>query len=187
MGSANSRRSCQISARFTDEVGPEKRASTGRYTASFDKLNRELVLVNPAGKTITVGLDSGGGRRVLVNPDGGRLSYSFSKRDESVAIQNPEGDGTSWTFDAAGRQTVQLLPGKNKTGKNKTPTNFHGGLGSLATRKVHLKDADPCRINHDGRHAVAHRHRRHVLLPHLQPGSPPGATSPAGCRRFWAV
>ncbi len=94
-----------------DDVGNRRvlADSTGRYTTTFDALNREHAVENPALKTVTVTCDGASRRHTLTNPDGGVVTYSWSKRDQCTALQNADGDRTSWTFDAAGRQTVQLL------------------------------------------------------------------------------
>jgi RHS repeat-associated protein len=83
--------------------------STGRYTTTFDALNRGHVVVNPALKTITVTWDGAGRRRTMTNPDGGITTYQWSKRDQCTSLVNADSDRTSWSFDPAGRQTLQLL------------------------------------------------------------------------------
>jgi RHS repeat-associated protein len=94
-----------------DAVGNRRALAdgTGRYTTTFDALNRGHVVVNPALKTITVTWDGAGRRRTMTNPDGGLTTYQWSKRDQCTSLQNADSDRTSWSFDPAGRQTLQLL------------------------------------------------------------------------------
>src|SRR6185295_11726465 len=82
---------------------------TGRYTTTFDALDRTRTVTNPAAKCITYGWDAVSQRRFMVEPDGGRFSYSFDDAGQIRFLVNPELDRTSWTYDSGGRTTVQRL------------------------------------------------------------------------------
>jgi YD repeat-containing protein len=96
--------------------------ATGRYTATFDPLNRTNLTVNPAGKRITYVFDPIGQREGMFDPDGGRFTYVF-------------GGVTSIAYDNAGGKTLKQLA-------NGARTSFTLDNASWLARIVHLKSTN---------------------------------------------
>ena len=82
---------------------------TGRYTSTFDSLNRLRTRTTPANKTITLTHDAISRRRVLQEPEGGRFTYLWDDAMRCRAVINPQGERTSWSFNSLGQTILQRL------------------------------------------------------------------------------
>jgi len=91
--------------------------TTGRYTYSYDALNRSKAVTTRAGKTITYSYDAVGNRKFMLDPDGGRFTYIYDAADRIDHLANPQNERTSYSYDAANRGTVKKLA--NGTRKEK--------------------------------------------------------------------
>jgi RHS repeat-associated protein len=94
-----------------DSVGNRTtmRDSTGRYTYSFDALNRKTMVALPSTQRLTYAFDAIAQRKFLIAPTGGRFTYTFDAAGRITFLLNPEGDRTSYSYDNASRRTVQRL------------------------------------------------------------------------------
>jgi RHS repeat-associated protein len=83
--------------------------ATGTFTTTYDALDRNQTVTNPADKTITYAYDAIGQRAQMTNPDAGVTTYSFNANAQIDHLVNPESDRTSYSYDNAGRRTVKKL------------------------------------------------------------------------------
>jgi YD repeat-containing protein len=85
------------------------RDSTGRYTYTFDAVDRKTMAALPSTQRLTYTFDSVGQRNYLVAPTGGRFTTAYDVAQRITNVQHPEGDRTSFVFDNASRRTARYL------------------------------------------------------------------------------
>ena len=83
--------------------------STGRYTRTFDALDRTHSSTNPALLTLTFVWDPVGERSALIDPAAGRTTYAYDAAKQLKVLKNSLGQITSYSYDAAGRRTLKKL------------------------------------------------------------------------------
>jgi YD repeat-containing protein len=78
----------------------------GRWTMTYDSLNRVQVATDPMGNRNTYTLDAAGQRTVMATA-AGRFAYTHDAASRLATIHNPEGERTTYTYDAAGREILK--------------------------------------------------------------------------------
>ncbi len=89
--------------------------STGRYTRSYDPLNRTVVSIQPSGGRLSFSWDAVGQRRLMVDLAGGRTTYLHDANGNLTRLVNPQGDITTYSYDAAGQRLTTLLANGMRT------------------------------------------------------------------------
>ncbi|MBS0266547.1 MAG: RHS repeat-associated core domain-containing protein, partial [Planctomycetes bacterium] len=110
------------------------RDATGRYTATFDALDRLSVRTNPANKRITYTYDGISQRRRLADPDGGLFTTVYDAARRITKIINPQAVRTTFGYDTANRRTVKVLG-------NSSRTTFTYDNADRLTRLVNIKSS----------------------------------------------
>jgi RHS repeat-associated protein len=82
---------------------------TGRYTSTWDALDRRGSVNWPNKGRITYTWDAVGNRVGMVDPDGGVTTYQYDDADRITLLNNPQSERTSYAYDAASRRTVKRL------------------------------------------------------------------------------
>ena len=73
--------------------------STGRYTSTYDALNRVATVENPQTKTLNFTYDSVLNRRTMQTADSGRFTYSYDTASQLLTERRSGTSGyaeTSW-------------------------------------------------------------------------------------------
>ncbi|MEX0642070.1 MAG: RHS repeat-associated core domain-containing protein, partial [Pirellulales bacterium] len=81
----------------------------GRYTTSYDPIDRRETVVSPGNKTIALAYDAAGNRRSTTDPDGGRFTCTWDAAGQLKSVRNPADERTTFSYDDAGRRTLKLL------------------------------------------------------------------------------
>lgn len=111
------------------------RDATGRYTATYDALDRMIDIRNPSNRRVTYAYDAIGQRRRMLDPDNGRFTYTFDAAARILAVRNPQGLRATFSYDAADRRTLRKLA-------NGTRTSLSYDNADRLTRIVHLKSSN---------------------------------------------
>jgi RHS repeat-associated protein len=78
----------------------------GRWTMTYDSLNRVQVATDPMGNRNTYTFDAAGQRTAMATA-AGRFTYTHDAASRLATIHNPEGERTTYTYDAAGREVLK--------------------------------------------------------------------------------
>lgn len=78
---------------------------TGRYTSTFDDVNRQTVAEAPNSKTINLAYDKVSQRKTMSVPGSGTVTYTHDAARQLTKLSNPHGESTTLVYDAAGRTT----------------------------------------------------------------------------------
>ena len=105
---------------------------TGRYTTTYDSLQRRRTVVTPAGKVITYSYDSLSRKSQMNVADAGIFTYSYDANNQLVVLQNPQNDRTTFSYNNAGRRILKELANGTRA------TMLYDAAGNM-TRIANLK------------------------------------------------
>ena len=87
---------------------------TGRYTATYDNLNRPQETKEPNNKIITLTYDKVSQRSTMAVPDVGRVTYTHDPARQLTKLKNGHDEVTTLAYDDAGRKTESKLSNGTK-------------------------------------------------------------------------
>jgi len=105
---------------------------TGRYTTTYDPLQRKQTVVTPVGKTITYSYDALSRKSQMQVQDAGVFTYSYDANNQLKTVQNPQNDRTTFSYDNAGRRVLKELANGTRA------TYLYDAAGNM-TRIANLK------------------------------------------------
>lgn len=79
---------------------------TGRYTMTFDDVNRNSVSQAPNSKTITLTYDKVSQRATMAVPGAGKVTYTHDPERQLTKLANSHNETTTLVYDDAGRKTL---------------------------------------------------------------------------------
>jgi len=82
---------------------------TGKYTLTYDTLQRKQTVVTPVGKVITYSYDALSRKSQMQVLDAGVFTYSYDANNQLKTVQNPQNDRTTFSYDNAGRRILNEL------------------------------------------------------------------------------
>ncbi|WP_437202984.1 RHS repeat domain-containing protein [Planctomicrobium sp. SH664] len=83
--------------------------ATGRYTTTYDELNRKRSVTQPSGAILTYSYQAAGQRRQLQAAGAGVFTYSYDANQQLTVVRNPQNGRTSFAYDNASRRTLKQL------------------------------------------------------------------------------
>ena len=105
---------------------------TGRYTTTYDTLQRKQTVVTPVGKVITYSYDDLSRKTQMNVASAGVFTYAYDANNQLKMVLNPQNDRTSFSYDNAGRRTLKELANGTRT------TYLYDPAGNM-TRIANLK------------------------------------------------
>ena len=105
---------------------------TGRYTTTYDPLQRKRTVVTPVGKAITYSYDALSRKSQMNVLDAGIFTYSYDANNQLKTVQNPQNDRTTFSYDNAGRRVLKELANGTRA------TYLYDAAGNM-TRIANLK------------------------------------------------